>query len=61
MPRGPESEGGGAMSRLTKNYHRLRLPARRTMTSALLELEMLGEEGLGEDEGLGYVHRRRTA
>ena len=57
MPRGPESECSGTMRLLKKNYHLLRLHARRTMTSTSSELEMLGkeewleEECLGEDEG----------
>lgn len=47
MPRSTESEGGGTMIRLTMNCHRLRLPPR---SASPLELEMLGEEGLEEDE-----------
>ena len=48
MPRGPESEGGGAKIRPMKNCNRQRLSVRRTTTLASSQ-EFLG---FGEVEGL---------
>ena len=50
----PVSEGGDAKIRLTTNFHRCRLPARRTKTSAS-PVGLEEEEGLSEGEEDGAV------